>query len=152
MRIFDKDGDGLINFLELVEGVRLLGIRAQKADLVDVMNRIDIDRDGIVTQAELTKALGLTQAAQKSLSGTYNYKTNSMNIMASSPRIYNNAKPNIQDVIERFKVSMIQQNPNAIRGLGKHFFKKLDRFGNGARKISKYDFSNAMAESKFYIS
>jgi Ca2+-binding EF-hand superfamily protein len=49
MRIFDQDNDGLISFLELVDGVKTLGIHAKKNDMIDLMNRIDVDRDGFVS-------------------------------------------------------------------------------------------------------
>ena len=59
MKVFDRDQDGLISYNELVDGLRLLGINARRADVLDLFNRIDIDKDGIVTQMELSQALGL---------------------------------------------------------------------------------------------
>jgi calcium-binding protein CML len=49
MRIFDKDQDGLISYNELVDGIRVLGVKATRGDVMDLMHRIDIDKDGIVT-------------------------------------------------------------------------------------------------------
>ena len=49
MRIFDKDQDGLISYNELVDGIRVLGVKASRGDVIDLMQRIDIDKDGIVT-------------------------------------------------------------------------------------------------------
>lgn len=49
LRIFDLDNDGLISFLELVDGVKALGIQAKKSDMIDLMNRIDVDKDGFIT-------------------------------------------------------------------------------------------------------
>mgnify|MGYP003339091219 CR=1 FL=1 len=49
MKIFDNDNDGMISFLELVEGVKNLGITAKTTDMIDLMNKIDIDRDGFIT-------------------------------------------------------------------------------------------------------
>ncbi len=69
MKIFDQDNDGLISFLELVDGVKSLGISAKKNDMIDLMNRIDVDRDGFVSQMELYKALGL-KAAHEGYQGT----------------------------------------------------------------------------------
>ncbi len=62
MRIFDHDNDGLISFLELVDGVKSLGITAKKTDMIDLMNKMDADRDGFITQMELYKSLGLKAA------------------------------------------------------------------------------------------
>ena len=49
MRIFDHDNDGLISFLELVEGVKSLGISAKKTDMIDLMNKMDIEKDGFIS-------------------------------------------------------------------------------------------------------
>ena len=49
MRIFDKDQDGLISYNELVDGIRVLGIKATRGDIMDLMHHIDLDKDGIVT-------------------------------------------------------------------------------------------------------
>jgi len=49
MRIFDLDNDGLISYLELVDGVKSLGIQAKKNDMNELMNRIDADKDGFIT-------------------------------------------------------------------------------------------------------
>jgi Ca2+-binding EF-hand superfamily protein len=49
----------LISYTELVEGLRVLGIKSSRGDAMDLMNRIDLDKDGIITQMELSKALGL---------------------------------------------------------------------------------------------
>jgi Ca2+-binding EF-hand superfamily protein len=62
MRIFDHDNDGLISFLELVDGVKSLGITAKKSDMIDLMNRIDVDKDGFISQMELYRSLGLKAA------------------------------------------------------------------------------------------
>jgi Ca2+-binding EF-hand superfamily protein len=47
----------------LVDALRVLGIKATRGDVMDLMNRIDLDKDGIVTQMELSKALGLYSGA-----------------------------------------------------------------------------------------
>jgi Ca2+-binding EF-hand superfamily protein len=49
MRIFDLDNDGLISYLELVDGVKALGIQAKKSDMIDLFNRVDLDKDGFIT-------------------------------------------------------------------------------------------------------
>lgn len=49
MRIFDHNNDGLVSFLELVEGVKSLGITAKKTDMIDLMNKMDIDKDGFIS-------------------------------------------------------------------------------------------------------
>lgn len=69
MKIFDNDNDGMISFLELVEGVKSLGISAKKTDMIDLMNKIDVDRDGFITQKELYRGLGL-KAAHEGYQGT----------------------------------------------------------------------------------
>lgn len=59
VKIFDIDGDGFISYLELVDGVKALGISAKKNDMIDLMNIMDVDKDGYISQAELYKALNL---------------------------------------------------------------------------------------------
>lgn len=59
MKIFDKDSDGMVSFLELTEGIKSMGIQAKKSELIEIMNRIDADRDGFITQSELYSALDL---------------------------------------------------------------------------------------------
>jgi Ca2+-binding EF-hand superfamily protein len=49
MKIFDHNNDGLVSFLELVEGVKSLGITAKKTDMIDLMNKLDIDKDGFIS-------------------------------------------------------------------------------------------------------
>lgn len=58
-RIFDLDKDGLVSYLELVDGVKSLGISAKKNDMIDLMALIDLDKDGFLTQKEMYAALGL---------------------------------------------------------------------------------------------
>jgi regulator of RNase E activity RraB len=59
LRIFDLDNDGLISYLELVDGVKSLGISAKKNDLLELMEHMDKDKDGFVTQIELYTAMDL---------------------------------------------------------------------------------------------
>jgi Ca2+-binding EF-hand superfamily protein len=59
-RIFDLDKDGLISYLELVDGIKALGITAKKTDMIDMMNIIDTDKDGFLTNMELYKALDMS--------------------------------------------------------------------------------------------
>ncbi len=49
MRIFDLDNDGLISFIELVDGVKQLGIQAKKNDIIELMDRMDVDKDGWIS-------------------------------------------------------------------------------------------------------
>ena len=49
LKIFDQDNDGLITYLELVAGIKQLGISANRNDMMNLMNRIDADKDGFIT-------------------------------------------------------------------------------------------------------
>lgn len=69
MRIFDLDNDGLISFIELVDGVKQLGIQAKKTDMIELMNRMDMDKDGWISQKELYKGLEL-KAVHSEYQGT----------------------------------------------------------------------------------
>lgn len=39
--------------------MKALGISAKKNDMIDLMNYVDIDKDGYISQTELYKALDL---------------------------------------------------------------------------------------------
>jgi Ca2+-binding EF-hand superfamily protein len=57
IRKFDRDNDGIISFQELCDGLAKLSIPVSQQDKKALMDRLDIDRDGSVTETELYKAL-----------------------------------------------------------------------------------------------
>lgn len=57
MRRFDENHDGLITVSELVEGLRKMGIFLSAREKQALMNKLDLNRDGEISQEELFKVL-----------------------------------------------------------------------------------------------
>ena len=57
MKKFDVNKDGFLTPLELVEGLREMGIKIFKGELAAVMRKVDEDKDGFVSYDELYRAL-----------------------------------------------------------------------------------------------
>lgn len=57
MKKLDTNKDGFITYLELVEGLREMGIKVFKGEQAAMMRRLDEDRDGVISYDELLKAL-----------------------------------------------------------------------------------------------
>jgi Ca2+-binding EF-hand superfamily protein len=57
MKKFDLNKDGLLTPLELVEGLREMGIKIFKGELAAVMRKVDEDKDGFICYDELYRAL-----------------------------------------------------------------------------------------------
>jgi EF-hand domain pair/EF hand len=54
---FDRDNDGIITFTELCDGLQKINIIANSNDRKALMERLDIDRDGKITEHELYRVL-----------------------------------------------------------------------------------------------
>jgi Ca2+-binding EF-hand superfamily protein len=57
IRKLDRDNDGIITFQELCDGLSKLNISVSHSDKQALMNRLDIDRDGKITEYELIRVL-----------------------------------------------------------------------------------------------
>jgi len=57
MKNLDTNKDGFITYLELVEGLREMGIKVFKGEQAALMRRLDEDRDGVICYDELYRAL-----------------------------------------------------------------------------------------------
>jgi Ca2+-binding EF-hand superfamily protein len=57
IRKFDRDSDGIITFQELCDGLVKMGISATQSDKTQLMQILDIDRDGKITEHELMRVL-----------------------------------------------------------------------------------------------
>jgi Ca2+-binding EF-hand superfamily protein len=57
MKKLDTNKDGYITYLELVEGLREMGIKVFKGEQAAMMRRLDEDKDGVISYDELYKAL-----------------------------------------------------------------------------------------------
>jgi Ca2+-binding EF-hand superfamily protein len=57
IRKWDKDSDGIITFSELCDGIYKLNIMISQPDKRALMELLDIDRDGKITETELFRVL-----------------------------------------------------------------------------------------------
>ncbi len=57
IKTFDGNQDSIITFQELTEGLRSLGINMNQQETQGLMKRLDINRDGRITEEELLKVL-----------------------------------------------------------------------------------------------
>ena len=57
---FDRDNDGIITFTELCDGLQMLNIMVAGTDKKALMERLDLDRDGKITEHELFRVLSGT--------------------------------------------------------------------------------------------
>ncbi len=54
---FDIDGDGMISFDELTEGLKAIDIKISDKEKLALMRELDGDRDGAIAKQELYNAL-----------------------------------------------------------------------------------------------
>ena len=54
---FDRDGDGIISFQELCDGIRNMNILLTGPEREALMKKIDINKDGSISNKELQDAL-----------------------------------------------------------------------------------------------
>ena len=57
IRKFDRDNDGIITFNELCDGLQKINISVSAADKKALMELLDIDRDGKITEHELYRVI-----------------------------------------------------------------------------------------------
>ena len=64
IRKWDKDSDGIITFSELCDGIYKLNIMISQQDKKALMDLLDIDRDGKITETELFRVLSGGNASE----------------------------------------------------------------------------------------
>ena len=69
IRQFDRDNDGIISFTELCDGLAKLSLNVSATEKQALMDRLDIDRDGRISEKELYRALQNAEAPSKRLGG-----------------------------------------------------------------------------------
>ena len=57
MKRLDTNKDGYVTNLELMNGLRDMGIKIFKGEQAALMRKIDLDNDGMITYDELYRAL-----------------------------------------------------------------------------------------------
>jgi hypothetical protein len=82
---FDHDNDGIITFAELCNGLNKMKIALMPSDRQGLMQRLDLDRDGKITELELyrvllgadsnhnSESIAVTQAIKKIAAGAAAY-------------------------------------------------------------------------------
>jgi calcium-binding protein CML len=60
----DKNNDGIISFLELCDGLKSIGIYLNGSEREALMNRIDTNKDGYITDQEIYKVLSSIDVSQ----------------------------------------------------------------------------------------
>ena len=154
MRIFDHDNDGLISFLELVDGVKSLGISAKKNDMIDLMNRMDVDRDGFISQLELYRSLGL-KAAHEGYQGTSASIEQVLTKLRKGAEKYSSLQEYVSVLFQMFATAgasfmTFQELMNCLKTFNFNLtqveklalMKKMDE--NGDNEISKEEFLTAL--------
>lgn len=66
IRKFDNNSDGIINFQELCEGLSRMNILITNQEKAGLMKKLDIDRDGQITEKEMLFVLTGSQTNQRS--------------------------------------------------------------------------------------
>ena len=56
-KIFDKDGNGLIGCEELLNVMLTLGEDSNKEEIEDLINEVDLDRDGLINYEEFLRLI-----------------------------------------------------------------------------------------------
>ena len=56
-KIFDKDGNGLIGSEELLNVMLTLGEDSNKEEIEDLINEVDLDRDGLINYEEFLRLI-----------------------------------------------------------------------------------------------
>ena len=57
IRKFDRDSDGIITFQELCDGLVKMNFNISISEKQALMDRLDIDRDGRITEKEIYRVL-----------------------------------------------------------------------------------------------
>ena len=94
IRKFDRDNDGIITFSELCDGLQKINILVDPNDRKALMERLDIDRDGRITEIELFRVL----------SGTVSDDLIDQTIrkIASGAKSFNSLADYVRDLVRRF--------------------------------------------------
>lgn len=66
---FDHNGDNLISFRELCDGLRKLNISLNQRETQALMDKLDFNKDGEITLEELTKVLQSSDPNAKYVTG-----------------------------------------------------------------------------------
>jgi Ca2+-binding EF-hand superfamily protein len=72
IRKFDRDSDGIITFQELCDGLSKMNLNVSISEKQALMDRLDLDRDGRITEKEIYRVLQNSEAPNKRLGGIGN--------------------------------------------------------------------------------
>lgn len=124
MNRYDLDGDGLINQMELSRGLDNDGIRLTKTELSAVMNYIDVDRDGNISNDEILNALAPGRSLQTTIGS------------------------NVDQILKRIKLSA--DRFKTLEDFCRFVFNKFDADRSGS--LSFNELSNGLEEMSIHVS
>ncbi len=147
----------MISYLELVDGVKSLGIQAKKSDMIELMSRIDTDKDGFITQIELYKALDLKPQHAEYQGTTVSIDQVLVKLRRGAEK-YHSVTEYVNYLFEQFAKSnssfmSFHELLNCLKNFSFNLtqverialMKKMD--DNGDNQISKEEFYNALMSS-----
>jgi Ca2+-binding EF-hand superfamily protein len=101
IRKFDLDSDGIITFQELCDGLEKLSIFVTQHDKKALMDRLDIDRDGRITETEIYKALSGSSDKGASYGSTL-VAENTLRKIAAGAKSYPTMNEYVRDLVRKF--------------------------------------------------
>jgi Ca2+-binding EF-hand superfamily protein len=101
IRKFDRDSDGIITFQELCDGLGKLSIFVTQHDKKALMDRLDIDRDGRITETEIYKALSGSSDKGASYGSTL-VAENTLRKIAAGAKSYPTMNEYVRDLVRKF--------------------------------------------------
>lgn len=108
IRRFDRDNDGIITFSELCDGLAKMGLNVSLSEKQALMDRLDLDRDGKITEKEMYRVLQNAESPHQRLGGI----------------------SNIVDIVLR-KIASGADDSNDMREYAKKLIRKFDKNSDG---------------------
>ena len=94
---FDSNNDGVITFQELCDGLKSFDIDLGLKERIALMRKLDVDKDGEITDVELGRALNTVE--RQLIRETVN---NCLKKIANGAENYNSMREYVKDLIKRF--------------------------------------------------
>ena len=106
IRKFDRDSDGIITFQELCDGLGKLNIFVTQHDKKALMDRLDLDRDGRITETEIYKALSVSSSGgDKGGAASYGstlVAETTLRKIAAGAKSYPSMNEYVRDLVRKF--------------------------------------------------
>jgi calcium-binding protein CML len=102
IRKFDRDNDGIITFTELCDGLSKMDLKVSMQEKQALMDRLDIDRDGRITEKEMYRVLQNAESPHKRLGGITNIVEKVLKKIASGADDSNDMREYSKKLIRKF--------------------------------------------------